>query len=184
MKHSDNPSAILSKQLVTAALIELMQKKQFNEITISEISLKAGVVRRTFYRNFDSKEDVLSYYMETLIEEYKNRLMINKELTLEMSVRILFKLCYENKECFLAFKRNGLLGRLLDKWNTTLPVLHNLVLDRLQNFPITKNEQTLSYLLTFNVGGVFNMIIKWINDGMDLTPDELADIVVSFAFTY
>lgn len=184
MKLSDNPSSILSKELITQAMVDLMQNKHFNNITISEISDKAGVVRRTFYRNFDSKEEVLSYKLDNLIQIFKSTLLENKELTIEIAVRNLFRMCYENKEFFFALQKSCLLGWLLDKWSTALPVIHDLVLDRLKNFPDTDNEQTLSYLLTFNVGGVFNIVIKWINEGMKLTPDELADIVTRFAIVY
>lgn len=42
-----------------------MKKKRFSDISITEIIQTAKVARASFYRNYDSKEDVLS----TLIEE-------------------------------------------------------------------------------------------------------------------
>jgi hypothetical protein len=70
---------------------------------------------------------------------------------------------------------------MLEKWNVILPVLHNHFLDKIKQFPKTNSEKSLEYLLTFNVGGTFNLIVKWINEGMVLSPDELADIVNVFA---
>ena len=50
---------------IARALLELMHKKSFSHITISELIQTAGVARVSFYRNYDSKEDVLI----TLIED-------------------------------------------------------------------------------------------------------------------
>ena len=59
------------KESLTEALFILMRKKPFEEITITEISKLAGVSRISFYRNFDSKEDVLvKYLFEKSMDEF------------------------------------------------------------------------------------------------------------------
>ena len=50
------------EESITTALLELMAKKDFSKISITEIVQKAGVSRVTYYRHFDSKEDVLLTY--------------------------------------------------------------------------------------------------------------------------
>lgn len=54
-----NSVNIAVKEYITRALLLLMQKKPYSEITISELTEKAGVCRNSFYRNFDSLEDVV-----------------------------------------------------------------------------------------------------------------------------
>ncbi len=44
---------------ITDALLLLMRKKDYKDISITEICEKAGVTRMSFYRNFESKEDIL-----------------------------------------------------------------------------------------------------------------------------
>ena len=53
------------KESFTDALFNLMTKKDFNNITISELSKKAGVSRLSFYRNYNSKEDIIINYLDT-----------------------------------------------------------------------------------------------------------------------
>ena len=45
------------KQQLTRALLELLQKKTLAEISVSELTERAGVGRVSFYRNFHTKED-------------------------------------------------------------------------------------------------------------------------------
>ena len=50
---------VVVKQSITQALLQLMQAESFESISITDITKRAGVSRVSFYRNFDSKEDVL-----------------------------------------------------------------------------------------------------------------------------
>ena len=44
---------------ITDALLKLMQTNRLSDISISQICDEAGVGRASFYRNFQSKEDVI-----------------------------------------------------------------------------------------------------------------------------
>ena len=54
------------KESLTDALFYLMSKKDFNNIAITELSKKAGVSRLSFYRNFDSKEDIIKKWITSI----------------------------------------------------------------------------------------------------------------------
>ena len=58
------------KEFITIALIELMKKQQLDKISICQLVDKAGVGRASFYRNFESKKDVLKQYLTKLIQEW------------------------------------------------------------------------------------------------------------------
>jgi len=53
-----NPIAIQSREWLTNALLVLMEEKEFKNISITEIATKADLSRRTFYRIFETKEDM------------------------------------------------------------------------------------------------------------------------------
>ena len=48
-----------SKQQITEALIDLLQKTSIEDITITSLVTKAHVSRNAFYNNYQSVEDVL-----------------------------------------------------------------------------------------------------------------------------
>ena len=47
------------EEYIISALFKLMERKTYESISITEITNKAGVGRISFYRNFDSKEDIV-----------------------------------------------------------------------------------------------------------------------------
>jgi len=93
-----NPSAIQSRQWIMDSLINLMEKKEWSDISISEIATNAGVVRRTFYRHFDSKEDVLQAYLDGLVNIFVEALLKEPDLDTVASLRILFTILKKNKK--------------------------------------------------------------------------------------
>lgn len=60
------------KESITKSLLNLMHQKSFSEISISELIRNAGVARVSFYRNYDSKEDVLITLIEDVLEQFRN----------------------------------------------------------------------------------------------------------------
>ena len=59
------------KSSITKALFELMHNKSFSDISISELIRSAGVARVSFYRNYDSKEDVLMTLIDDVLEQFR-----------------------------------------------------------------------------------------------------------------
>ena len=54
-----DPRVRRTRQWVRAALVDLLQEKPFAEISVTDLSKRAGIARVTFYQHFDSKEAVL-----------------------------------------------------------------------------------------------------------------------------
>ena len=63
-------TAFFQQQLVDA-LLRLMQRNSFEEITISEIAAEADVGRATFYRHFKTKDDLLVYEFKRLTDQWR-----------------------------------------------------------------------------------------------------------------
>ena len=63
-----HPSTYLYKDLISNALITLLYEKKIGLITITELCVKAQVSRRTFYRHFTDKNDVVDYYITKIMK--------------------------------------------------------------------------------------------------------------------
>lgn len=64
LRMSNKESNRLTRECLQTALISLMGQKSFDKITISELVRRSGVSRTAFYRNYNTKEDVLREIFE------------------------------------------------------------------------------------------------------------------------
>lgn len=177
MKFSNNPSALYSKDMLADSLIKLMNTHKYSEITIKQIVENAQLARRTYYRHFDSKEEILQYYILRLIREYEERILEYEQLTFKEFFIVFFNLCIHHKAFLLNLNDNNLLHLLLTECTSTLSQLYVQIADKIIDFPFTPDPQTLDYLITFNTGGALNIAIKWINNGMIHPIDELTNFL-------
>jgi AcrR family transcriptional regulator len=64
------------QQLILDALIRLLDVYTFDKITITQLTQEAKVARKTFYLNFDSKEQVIEMYINELQSRFENTLQL------------------------------------------------------------------------------------------------------------
>lgn len=160
IKHKDNPISIRSKKWFVASLLQLMQEKPFEKITISEIAKRADLDRSTFYRNFDSKEDLLRLYIDDIAKEYVNRLVRIENINMNKVADIFLSLMQEHEIFIVTLKKHGLSNLLLDSFNTYLPQIHEITKEQ---FPQSISDDVLHYALAYNAGGMWNMLMLWID---------------------
>ncbi len=57
------------RQLIREAFIRLMERKSYMDITVSDIVREAGVARVSFYRNFNSINDIIDDIADEIADE-------------------------------------------------------------------------------------------------------------------
>ena len=65
---------------MVTALMLLLKEKPLSAISISELTEKAGVSRMTYYRNYQSKEDIFASYLDEALADYQREA---RELSLD-----------------------------------------------------------------------------------------------------
>ena len=101
MNNSQNPSSLRSKKEFTDALLRLMQDYPYSEISVKQIVMETSLVRKPFYLNFNSKDDVLNSIINRVILEYTQAL----STAYEGPFTVIFDFCEKNKECHLQMGR-------------------------------------------------------------------------------
>ncbi|MFV8290768.1 TetR/AcrR family transcriptional regulator [Aerococcus viridans] len=105
-----------AKDYIIQALFLLIDSKQYDDITITDIAKKAGVTRISFYRNFDSKEDILRQEMKKRYETHK---LTNET---EFSIGFMLEFFNQNKDLISVLfksKKEVLLLELIESDNIT-----------------------------------------------------------------
>lgn len=101
------------REALAVALLKLMKTKSLEDITISELVNVAGVGRNSFYRNFESKEQMLCGYIIGLYEEYFKEkqvpLVMGDSGRVEEFLLPRFRFIKEHKDIFRVLHKRGLL---------------------------------------------------------------------------
>lgn len=56
-----------NREKIFKSFFKLLEENQYSEITIVDISIEASVSRKTFYRLFKNKENLLNSYVDQLL---------------------------------------------------------------------------------------------------------------------
>lgn len=177
MFESENPIAIRSKKWMADALMALMEEKPFRKITIQELAERAQLDRRTFYRHFSSKEDVLNSYIKMLGDEYVAALLKNESISIPLCLQVFFEIADKHRAFLVQLRHNDLLMFVLNVFNQLLPSVHNLIKERFNGILSITHGDDIGYIFAFNMGGFWNILIKWIDENFSKTPVQLAEIV-------
>lgn len=77
---NNNSQNLITKESIFTALMILMEKKNFKEISITELTKKAGVSRMAFYRNYNNLEDIITDYLDEFFEASYKELVICEKM--------------------------------------------------------------------------------------------------------
>ena len=69
MNNTNGLIAERSKTTIANAMLKVMKIDNYKEITVTQITQEALVSRKTFYRHFHDKDDVLKYLFNSLYQE-------------------------------------------------------------------------------------------------------------------
>lgn len=78
LKTEDYPDVKETRLLLINGLLNLMTTKNLPDITIKELADFSHVGRRTFYRLYESKDDILKDYIRLLVVGYLKTLSPEK----------------------------------------------------------------------------------------------------------
>ena len=158
---------------IEQTLLDLMLKKQYDEISVSEICEASDIPRKTFYRYFDGKEGVkqaiLSHTM-TDFEEFKQAKRVGKEGTLHEEFEEFFIFWKSKREVIEAFDKSGLIGVLIESATVYAKNEFSYVAPYLSNSTI--DEKTIAY--HFVISGLLAMTINWYRTGFAETVPNMA----------
>jgi len=64
-----NPSALRSRGEITATFMKLLETRSLADLSVKQIMDATDLTRQTYYQIFDSKEDILEYYLDSVLDE-------------------------------------------------------------------------------------------------------------------
>lgn len=177
---STDPRAQKTRAAIEKALKELLAKKKFRKITISEITEQAGIARHTFYNHYQTKHDLLDHLVDSVLEGFFRELegwdffLMDPDQELAMFTAF-----------FQAWKDHKDISDLLK-----YPELEMVITERLKAFFTRLFHQKIKaelpeisfqfakYVINFNAYSLVGLLKPWIESGMKASPDHLAGFLL------
>ena len=146
---------------ITDALLKLLGDKPLGDISISELCDLAGIGRASFYRNFESKEDILLRYIHKIFKEWTNEADKKENRPLSELLGLLFMHFEKHRDFYSLLNERKLIYLLKD-------VVIGLC------GPKPDNDKVEAYARAYVAYALYGWIEVWFQRGMRETADEIA----------
>lgn len=154
---------------VTEALLELMKKIPYEDITVTQLCQAAGVTRRVFYHLFSNKTGAL----HALID---HKVMSFESYSENIPDELLRFFCYwkAQRQLLDVLWENGMSGILLER-----------IIDRVlkEDFDVRYWLRSNGWIhndkeaIIFGFTGLMGLVYSWHYTGYKQTPEEMAAVV-------
>ena len=146
------------------ALIRLLKEKPFKSITITDICAEAGISRISFYRNYDTKEAIITNEMKKKLAMWRRD--FGKQTPEDAVIRF-YEYLKENEDMFQTLYNAGLIY-------TVFAGFYEFFSSK--DSPIDEQR----YNGAGYTGVIWGFVYQWVIDGMKKTPQEMLAITKNF----
>lgn len=154
----------VTKEAIEEALLILMEEKPLNNISISELTRKAGVSRNAFYRHYQTKEALFHKMIKrATLKVVKGLQRFNFQTERYQAWLYLFKQA----------KENARLLKIILKYNM-LQWIYDIIINRLNKFRKQNESNQNQYRNSFWSQAVLSVLGRWISEGMVVPEEEMA----------
>jgi len=179
------------------ALMELIKEKDYDALSIEEITERANVGRTTFYLHYKDKEDLLMEEFSTILYE---RAMVLSEIPFSVWLQIsdedpknskslqplllVFQHIYENSELYYLLLQSSNSSKVIERIRKiTTDSIVKVVEAKKETDPIPLlAEVPIEFFAAFFSGALISVVSWWISEDMKHTPEEVTKMFRSLFF--
>lgn len=178
---------VRTKESIRAALVDLIDEKSFETVTVKDITSKAGINRGTFYAHYQGKCDLVAEHGNEIIAELAKIAKQNIQDFIEGTDQVnsdAFPLAVTLFECL---NKNAEFLRVMLGPKGDLSFQTNLKEFLWETLFSNGNDQAIfdankmlvpgEYLVAYIASAHMGVIQQWLNTGMKESPEEMARIL-------
>lgn len=171
-----------SRKELKNALILLMEKKNFRTITITDIVTLADLNRGTFYKHYQTKEELLNELIDDVLEDL---IKAYKEPYLHTDKFIVSELTTSSIKIFEHVVSYSNFYTIIINSNV-LPGFQNRICDLLKELTkrdlvaVNNNNTNVNIELfsSYTAYALFGLIIEWVKGGFKYTANHMAEQLI------
>lgn len=159
LKQNNIESNRVTREAIQGALYLLMEKNDYDKITLTDIIKKSGVSRSALYRNYKTKEEII----HDIVNEFMEQFAMRHSNSLHQNWSFGFQFFLDNKKSLDVIVKAKMEHILLDKINENL------------HFDADASDMVQA----MNNGLIFNVLMYWTKCGMPGYADDAAGHIIN-----
>lgn len=169
----ENQRILLTKRLLQEGLLRLLETKDLDKISVTELCREAGINRATFYNHYASPLALLMDLEEKISQKLQE--LAAYPTTLEEVVDQMEQIC-------IYLKENVRIFTILSRCHADDELAYTF--QSINRYPIcTRNpamdSDSIHLVSTYLYTGCYYMIREWLLQDIDKTPREIAELAAS-----
>ena len=160
-------------------LLGMMQQKNYEDITVSDLCQHLQIPRKSFYRYFSGKDGALHALIDhTLVDFFKvPKEMENRKSGLD-DLMLFFSYWYENRIFLKALQRSGLSGIWMERANA-FAMREGYIPRQFKFLPPEKQNIAMSFVIC----GLLSMTLNWYRQGFPISAGEMTRLATEMLTT-
>ena len=167
MNTSNNKKRKSSVNKIEKTFLQLIQKKNIEDISVSTICEIANLNRSTFYSNYIDIYDLAEKVKYQMAQEFAEFQLSNNSKHNPGGYLTMFKYIKDNQIFFKTYFK-------LESICPDVPIQYHVELAEKYY-----NNKFIDYHIEFFRAGLNAIIKKWLNNGCKETPEEINEIITS-----
>lgn len=181
-----------TRQALQTALLELTKEKEYDDVSVEEITERANVGRATFYLHYTDKEDLLLQYFSEMandmvqlvsqipfsewlpsFEDSKGNSNQDEAL---LPLVMVFQHIYEYSDFYRVLLKSENSSRVVERIRTiSSENIVRFAQTKMQNDPIpVLYEVPIEFFASFFSGALLSIVVWWLEEDMKHSPDDVA----------
>ena len=170
-----------TKDKIADALISLLDNDRYEDITIQEIAAACDITRRTVYRHFKTKDEILIYSFRSCVVKLADYISLDGPTDLREICLAYFRFWEENIDRLIMVRDAGVIFRFGDDFESLVYVIADRMMHRdPAKVPATPEAlERYKYQFAYKTAGFWQVTELWSREDPRRSPEEMADIMVS-----
>lgn len=162
------------------ALLALMEEKSYGDIRVKEISDRAQLARCTFYRYYNSKDELLLRCCQVRANQLAQRMRQENYYTFFGVSTAYFSFFLEEQNFFALLRRHDLLYFFVRCYDDLMFDVARAVKRENHEKCAVDFSQKARFHFLYGMHGLWGMADNWLRNGCQEAPEELAQYITAY----
>lgn len=174
MAKTEYRSAIRSKKMINEALVDLLQEKPLDKITVTDVVNRAGINRGTFYAHYADVPDVINHLIQSTFSRIRGMLPQDSSEIAQLPDNMLQQIQMMLEEDMEFYRKVMASAAAPLMYGQLVETVLDYLLQHEKDYA-PKSHDSFVMTIRFCAGGLSNLYRDWFDGKLDMTLTELSE---------